>query len=956
MTEEIQYIGEHLWPGRIGQLAVLIAFSSAVLAMLAFYFATQRREMAEAVAWKRIGRWSFIVHGLAVFTIIGTIFYMMINQYYEYQYVQAHVSDDLPFRYMFSAFWEGQEGSFLLWMFWHAILGGLLMLSAKEWESPVMTVIASVEVVIVSMILGIYVGFGDDPMRIGSNPLLLLRDVMEAPIFANADYVSLLEGSGLNPLLQNYWMTIHPPTLFLGFASTVVPFAFAVAGLWTRNHRAWLKPALPWTLFSASILGTGILMGGAWAYEALSFGGYWAWDPVENMSLVPWLVLIAGLHTHLVARSTDHSIRSTYAFYLLTFILIVYSTFLTRSGVLGETSVHAFTEMGLEWQLVGFIAVYVLLSIYLLASRYRSVPSPEKEEATASKEFWLFIGSLVLLFSSVLITASTSLPVYNKICEFFDPGFVGRVITDVEPHYNKYQLWIGVFVALISGFAQFLRFRESNFSKQRNRFWLHTISCAGIAGILAFVSTLYINAQAWQYALLLFCGWFAVVTNIDYLIFFLRGNLKAAGSVFAHVGFGLMLVGILASGLNKTVISRNPFIMEGLTDNEDARRNTVLLVEGTPLPMGGYEVTLMGDTVENLTRTYLVNYKKRDENGRILEEFDLEPNILYDKTFTKVAASNPSTKHYLGRDVFTHIAALPPEEMDLTAKKAKEDSLNYQAFQLAPGSELIFFDTIPVKNPDTFRINQFTVELQSIDRQATHPDYIAEEGDLVMGATFNIRASDVDSTFKAHPLLVVRGQAMYSFPAQVDPINARIKLNEDIFSLLVTPEDLLDYEEFELAEGDVISINGYDVLFRGYDREPEHPAYVREEGDIPVGAVLEVADSEGNRYSSEPIFLVRGGQMLHIKDEIREIGIHARFVSLDPSTGKAKMFIAQRAPEEERAYFSVATDSYRTDWIALQAIEFPGINFFWIGSSLLMIGLTISMVYRIRNLYRESGQ
>ncbi|MDV7399460.1 cytochrome c biogenesis protein CcsA, partial [Arthrospira platensis SPKY1] len=100
-----------------------------------------------------------------------------------------------------------------------------------------------------------------------------------------------MQGSGLNPLLQNYWMTIHPPTLFLGFASTAIPFAYAIAGLWTKEHQAWLKPALPWALFSGAILGTGILMGGAWAYEALSFGGYWAWDPVENMSLVPWLIL-----------------------------------------------------------------------------------------------------------------------------------------------------------------------------------------------------------------------------------------------------------------------------------------------------------------------------------------------------------------------------------------------------------------------------------------------------------------------------------------------------------------------------------------------------------------------------------------------------------------------------------------------------------------------------------------
>ena len=191
-----------------------------------------------------------------------------------------------------------------------------------------------------------------------------------------------------------------------------------------------MKPVFPWALFSGAILGTGILMGGAWAYEALSFGGYWAWDPVENMSLVPWIILIAGIHGNLIARSTGYSIKSTYLFYLLTFVFIVYSTFLTRSGILGDTSVHAFTEMGLETQLILFLGFFTLGSLLLYFIKLRQIPAPEKEESSGSKEFWIFIGSLVLIFSAVLITVSTSLPVYNKIRQIFDPNFIGRVITD----------------------------------------------------------------------------------------------------------------------------------------------------------------------------------------------------------------------------------------------------------------------------------------------------------------------------------------------------------------------------------------------------------------------------------------------------------------------------------------------------------------------------------------------
>ncbi|RME98097.1 MAG: cytochrome c assembly protein, partial [Bacteroidetes bacterium] len=652
MNDSIQYLNEHLLPGYLGRGAIFLAFTSALLSTYAYFRATRTKEQS----WRQLGRGAFVVHGFSVLITIGTIFYVMVNQYYEYQYVNAHVNADLPFRYIFSAFWEGQEGSFLLWMFWHVVLGGLLMGSVREWESPVLTILASIQVVLMSMILGVYVGFGDHMYKLGSNPMLLLRDTVDAPIFANPDYVSLLVGTGLNPLLQNWWMTIHPPTLFLGFASTSVPFAFALAGLWTGRHREWLKPALPWALFSGAILGTGILMGGAWAYEALSFGGYWAWDPVENMSLVPWLTLVAGIHTNLVARNSDHSIRATYAFYLLTFILIVYSTFLTRSGVLGETSVHAFTEMGLEWQLVFFIVFYALLSMMMYWRARKYIPNPPKEEPITSKEFWMFIGSLILLFSAILITASTSLPVYNKIASWFDPGYVGKVITDPIPHYNKYQLWIAVFIGLLSGFSQFLRFREMNFAKHRRQFWLHTLIGLSAAAMLTFGTAQLIELYNWQYSLLAFTSWFTVVTNLDYLISFLRLKMKAAGSVLAHVGFGLMIIGVLFSGLNKNVISHNPFLMEGLTEDEDAKRNTVLLIEGSPMLMDDYEVTLMGDTLDHLTRTYRLDFKRKDARGQVVEEFELFPNILYTKDFDKVAAANPSTRHYLTRDIFTHIA------------------------------------------------------------------------------------------------------------------------------------------------------------------------------------------------------------------------------------------------------------------------------------------------------------
>jgi cytochrome c-type biogenesis protein CcmF len=135
------------------------------------------------------------------------------------------------------------------------------------------------------------------------------------------------DGNGLNVTLQNYWMVIHPPVLFLGFASMIIPFAFAFAGLWTKDYTGWVKPVQPWALFAVMMLGTGIMMGAAWAYESLNFGGYWAWDPVENASLVPWLTMVAGVHTLLAYKATGHSLKTTVFFFFISYVLILYSSF-----------------------------------------------------------------------------------------------------------------------------------------------------------------------------------------------------------------------------------------------------------------------------------------------------------------------------------------------------------------------------------------------------------------------------------------------------------------------------------------------------------------------------------------------------------------------------------------------------------------------------------------------------
>jgi cytochrome c-type biogenesis protein CcmF len=254
-------------------------------------------------------------------------------------------------------------------------------------------------------------------------------------------------------------MVIHPPVLFLGFASTIVPLSFAYAGLSTKKFGEWVKPALPWALVSGCVLGVGIMMGGKWAYESLSFGGYWAWDPVENASLVPWLILIAGLHCMAIYNATGNSLKAAFVFIILANAFVLYSTFLTRTGILGDTSVHSFTEAGMAMNiLIGLFAFAIPIPMFILFFKnHKQMPSVYKEENISSREFWMFIGSLIIFLSALFIIAVTSVPVYNKIfnTNIADPQ-------DREFTYNKVMVLVAVIIGLLTAASQYFKYKHTD--------------------------------------------------------------------------------------------------------------------------------------------------------------------------------------------------------------------------------------------------------------------------------------------------------------------------------------------------------------------------------------------------------------------------------------------------------------------------------------------------------------
>ena len=700
---EVQYVGEHLMPGVVGNLFVVLSFVAALFSAVTYFLSTRSEENRRF--WILPARVGFFTHAMSVIGIIVTLFYILFNHLYEYKYAWDHLSNAMPMRYIFSCMWEGQEGSFLLWTFWHVILGMVLIRSSKAWEPWVMAVVAMVEVFLASMLIGVY--FGD--FQFGSNPFILNREALAnvgLPWTMRADYLTLQpfqDGRGLNPLLQNYWMTIHPPTLFLGFASTLIPFAYGIAGLWKKDYNGWMTPAIPWSFFGVMILGTGILMGGAWAYEALGFGGFWAWDPVENASLVPWLTLVASAHLIVINQRKKTSLYATIVLTLSTFILVLYSTFLTRSGVLGDSSVHSFVESGILPQLLVYLLFFVALGTWLIvenktwkrtyavvcallfvvavihllsldevaaahqhmgaadaqkahltgegtwipgltlvflfascvvmviAYRKQFRLAKEHEEALWSREFWMFIGALVLTLSAIHITVQTSVNVGNIMLLPFEKLFVSlhesthwEWMKRLSEHnfsapgdderftvYHRIQIPLAFILFMIVAIGQFLKYKNTDLKIFRKQLFLSFVVASGLTLFIGF----FTGFSEVQFPLiaLMFATIFALLSNADYAIRIVKGKLDHIGASIAHLGFAMLIMGAVISTSQKFFISQNRTGNISELSKEFKNSEDMMLVQGDTLPMGNYFVR------------FDRKFKEKDHLKCDVQYFKLEP-------------------------------------------------------------------------------------------------------------------------------------------------------------------------------------------------------------------------------------------------------------------------------------------------------------------------------------------
>jgi cytochrome c-type biogenesis protein CcmF len=516
----------------IGEIAKGLNYLCFILSVFSIF---SYLKSIEDKKWQKFGYYRFNGVTIGIIIMFFSLLFLIIKHQYQYTYVFHNSSNDLSTGLLISSSFAGQEGSFLLWVFFLSIIGIFLLSFVRKYdcESHVM----GIYIIIIAFLLLLIIVkspfekvWETFPESIRTGEIPKTGDIIYLGI--NKYFIIPPDGNGLNPLLQNFWMQIHPPILFLGFALMAVPFSYAISALLRKEYKNWINQAIPWILLASTILACGIILGGFWAYETLGWGGYWGWDPVENSSLIPWLISVALIHTTFNQRRTGGFIKTNIFLAIIGFILIIYSTFLTRSGVLSDSSVHSFTEPGTIVYLVLFLflAAFIILGFGLFSLRLKDFPDIKAGYKSLSRETVLSFGSIILILSAVIILVGTSYPIFVK----------SRVET---VFYNNWNLPLMIIMIFLNGASLILLWKENRIKDVIKKGLISFI----ISIILSMITFFY-GVKDLMMILLIWSSFFSLIINLNKLIKVIPGKIKKSGAFISHIGIALILLGIIGSG------------------------------------------------------------------------------------------------------------------------------------------------------------------------------------------------------------------------------------------------------------------------------------------------------------------------------------------------------------------------------------------------------------------------
>src|ERR1700744_5203778 len=524
----------------VGALAILLAFCISLYAIVASVAGRLKNKPFLVTSGER----AVLAVWFLVSTAAGILIYSLMTGDMRLAYVASHTNKAMPMFYKFSAWWGGQEGSLLFWSWILSTYGAVVVLSGRGKHRVLMPWV-------VAILSTVQIFF------------LTLNAFVVTPFHVpglNKVTTAVPDGMGLNPLLQYWAMVIHPPMLYLGYVGFAVPFAFAMASLISKAPGdSWIHTTRRWTIVTWLFQGTGIMLGSAWAYHVLGWGGYWMWDPVENASRLPCLAATAFLHSVMMQEKKGMMKVWNMMLIAATFFLCIYGTFLTRSGII--SSVHAFAESPIGKYFVGFLAIGIAATVWLILDRLNYLRSEAELESVVSREASFLFNNLILLASCFAVLWGTMFPVLSE-------KFSTEKISLDAVWFNRLMVPIGLFLLFLTGVGPLFGWRRTSIESLRKNFqW------PGI-GILVVVAGLYIGGMRYPYSIISLGLCFFVTATI--VMEFWRGssainektkagllgsmielthrNTRRYGGYLVHMAMVLMFIGWSGHPFNQTAV------------------------------------------------------------------------------------------------------------------------------------------------------------------------------------------------------------------------------------------------------------------------------------------------------------------------------------------------------------------------------------------------------------------
>jgi cytochrome c-type biogenesis protein CcmF len=521
----------------LGSLAVLMAFCVAIYALVASVVGRLKRKPFLIVSGARAvyAVWALITLASAILVSA------LITGDFRFSYVAEHSNRSMPLLYKFAAWWGGQEGSLLFWSWLLSTYAAVVVFTNRRKHREIMPYVVGVLMAIQTFFL-ILNNFVVNPFKMLAEGNLI---------------VAVQDGNGLNPLLQYPAMAIHPPMLYLGYVGFAVPFAFAIASLMTRQPgEAWIHTTRRWTLITWLFQSCGIMLGAAWAYHVLGWGGYWGWDPVENASLLPWLSGTAFLHSVMMQEKKGMMKVWNIVLVSATFFLCIFGTFLTRSGVV--SSVHAFAQSPIGKYFVCFLAIGIAATVYLILDRLEFLKSEAQLESVISRESSFLFNNLILLASCFAVLWGTLFPVISEAVS-------GEKISLDAAWFNRLMIPIGLFLLVLTGVGPLFAWRRTSVESLRRNFqWpgiaalvlVGALLAAGVRSFYALISFGFCLFVALTVFLEFYKGARAIAAKnkmnlVRATVELTHRNTRRYGGYLVHMGIVLMFIGFTGAAFNK---------------------------------------------------------------------------------------------------------------------------------------------------------------------------------------------------------------------------------------------------------------------------------------------------------------------------------------------------------------------------------------------------------------------